>query len=311
MDGSEDCGDDHRRLATPCREGNVAVRSRSRSNIRQCSRHRSLREDKPVLRQRENSLRRGRDPELRLRSELHDRRRDVDRQRRRVSYECGDDRPHRSVSRVQQQGERGRRVRDSSAEHRSRSCSPSFSFNDICKIIQSIKSNERSQNLVAYVQSSHKFDYKNILPEFDPSTKNQRMDVWLRKVNECASVYGWDEKTTIHFSMQKLEGLAKTWYQSLGTILFTWSEWQEKLLKAFPYEENYGQSLEDMLRCKSRLNEPIENYFYEKLSFLNRCDISGKRAVDCIIHGLTDKTIKSSALSLRCSEPDQLLQFFY
>lgn len=74
-------------------------------------------------------------------------------------------------------------------------------------------------------QQLQKIDHKNILPDFDPSTKSQRMDVWLKKVNECASVYGWDERTTIHFAMQKLQGLAKTWYESLNTILYTWQEW--------------------------------------------------------------------------------------
>lgn len=60
---------------------------------------------------------------------------------------------------------------------------------------------------------------------------------------------------------------------------------------------------------KVRLGEPIEVYYYEKLTLLSQCDISGKRAVDCIIHGIPDKTMKSSALALRCSHPDQLLNF--
>ncbi|CAG9138002.1 unnamed protein product [Plutella xylostella] len=109
--------------------------------------------------------------------------------------------------------------------------------------------------------------------------------------------------------MQKLQGLAKVWYEGLNSILFSWSEWQTKLINAFPCEQNYGQALEDMLKRKSRFNEPIELYFYEKLALVNQCDIDGKRAVDCIIHGLSDKTIKTSALSLRCTNPEQLLQF--
>lgn len=115
-------------------------------------------------------------------------------------------------------------------------------------------------------QSLQKIDHKNILPNFDPSSNNQRMDVWLKEVNERATVYGWDERTTTHFAMQKLQGLAKTWYESLNTILFTWPEWQDKLLSAFPCEQNYGQTLEDMSRRKSRYSEPIEVYYYERLS---------------------------------------------
>lgn len=151
--------------------------------------------------------------------------------------------------------------------------------------------------------------HKNILPEFNPSTKNQRIDVWLRKVNECAKVYGWDDRTTTHFAMQKLGGLAKVWYEGLNTILFSWSEWQDKLTNAFPFEQSYSQTLEDMLQRKSKFNEPIEVYYYEKLSLVNQCDISGERAVDCIIHGISDRTTRSSALALRCSHPDNLLQF--
>lgn len=100
--------------------------------------------------------------------------------------------------------------------------------------------------------------------------------------------------------MQKLQGLAKVWYEGLNTILYTWSEWQEKLTAAFPCEQNYGQILEEMLRRKTKFGEPVENYYYEKLALLNQCDINGKRAVDCIIHGITDRMVKSSALALSC-----------
>lgn len=186
--------------------------------------------------------------------------------------------------------------------------SPTFSSKDVLNILNSIR-NQPSAAGPPNHSSTVVNNHKNILPDFDPSSKNQRVDVWLRKVNECATVYGWDDKTTIHFSMQKLQGLAKTWYESLDSILFSWDQWQDKLSQAFPFEQNYGQSLEDMLRRKSKYQEPIEVYYYEKLALLNQCDIVGKRAVDCIIHGLSDRTMKSSALTLRCSQPDELLQF--
>lgn len=109
--------------------------------------------------------------------------------------------------------------------------------------------------------------------------------------------------------MQKLQGLAKVWYEGLNTILFSWPEWQNKLINAFPFEQSYSQTLEDMLQRKSKFNEPIEVYYYEKLSLVNQCDITGERAVDCIIHGISDRTTRSSALALRCSHPDNLLQF--
>lgn len=231
--------------------------------------------------------------------------------RRSPAARRGSDRtPHKNAD-EQQKNFGEKRGADCAAVHNKlRSRSPSFSTNDIVKILSSLKGGLSSQLIDQGAHSySKSLDCKNIVPEFNPCTKNQRIDIWLKKVNECASVYGWDEKTTTHFAMQKLQGLAKTWYESLNSILFTWPEWQEKLLSAFPCEQNYGQSLEDMLRRKSRINEPIEIYYYEKLALINQCEITGKKAVDCIIHGISDRTMKSGALALRCSAPDQLLQF--
>lgn len=278
------------------REG--SENQRRSSSIRRREQH--LERERERLRQLERKLQEERDLEVHSRSSEQEHR--VDRGVRSLRV----DSEHREYRGDQR---RDHRSRDASTGRRSRSRSPLYSSRDIITIINSLKNNSTSQPSGQGTHSANKLDYKNILPEFDPSSKNQRMDVWLRKVNECASVYGWDDKTTIHFSMQKLQGLAKTWYQSLNTILFTWSEWQEKLIKAFPSEQNYGQSLEDMLRRKSTYNEPIENYYYEKLALINQCEITGKHAVDCVIHGLSDRTVKSSALALRCSEPEQLLQF--
>lgn len=199
--------------------------------------------------------------------------------------------------------------KDQATRSPKRSRSPTFSSKDVIQIIQSIKEALPPQPLNQGTVTNRSLDHKNMVPEFNPSEKSQRIDVWLRKVNECAKVYGWDERTVIHFATQKLTGLAKTWYESLNSILFTWEEWQSKLLSAFPVEQNYGQVLEDMLKRKTKPNELIEVYYYEKVSLLNQCDITGRRAVDCIIHGITDRTMRSSALALRCEEPDQLLKF--
>lgn len=196
---------------------------------------------------------------------------------------------------------------DAGASQDKRSRTPSFTVKDVIDLVHSIKHGFASQPSTSTI--SKNIDHKNILPNFDPSAKNQRIDIWLRKVNECATVYGWDDITTTHFAMQKLQGLAKVWYEGLNTILHTWKEWQVKLMSAFPCEQNYGQILEDMLKRKSRFGEPIEVYYYEKLALLTQCEISGKHAVDCIIHGISDRTMKSSALALCCSQPDQLLQF--
>ncbi|CAH2103297.1 unnamed protein product [Euphydryas editha] len=298
-----------RRSLTRGRDRDSSRRSRSYCRRLQ-DREEALKQEQRRVRQLERELQRERDTEQRRQRSVcrgSPQRATRDSRNRSRSRSCSSRRgPSRGHKRVRHRS--NSRVRDGDYRGDSeRSCSPSFSSKEVTQIIKSIKDILPSQPSHS-TQISNR-DSKNIIPEFNPSEKNQRMDIWLKKVNECAMVYGWDERSTVHFAMQKLSGLAKIWYESQSSILYSWLEWQAKLLNAFPCEQNYGQLLEDMLKRKSRINEPIQNYFYEKLSLLNQCDISGKRAVDCIIHGISDRTTRSSALALRCDEPDDLLKF--
>lgn len=151
---------------------------------------------------------------------------------------------------------------------------------------------------------------KNTVPEFDPSKREQTMTMWIHKVNECATIYGWTEKQTIHFGLPKLKGVAQRWYEGLPSVLFSWAEWQSKLLAAFPSEENYGQMLSDMLSKRARFADSLEDYYYEKLSLINRCSITGKRAVECILHGVDDRSIRLGAEAAQFEDPNRLLSYF-
>lgn len=147
-------------------------------------------------------------------------------------------------------------------------------------------------------KNSFNNNLNNVVPEFDPAGGSRTIESWLKKkkkVNECAAIYGWDERQIVHFSLQELNGLARKWFEALPAVVFSWSEWQEKLMKAFPSEENYGRLLEEMLNRTSRSDESLREYFYDKLCLLSRCEIAGKKAVNCIIHGISDISIKVGA----------------
>ncbi|KAL4703335.1 hypothetical protein ACJJTC_013101 [Scirpophaga incertulas] len=133
---------------------------------------------------------------------------------------------------------------------------------------------------------------QNVISEFDPISKSQTMEDWLSKINESAAVYGWSERQTIFYTLPKLTGLAKKWYDGLTSVKFSWIQWQEKLLEAFPCDENYGDILWEILNRKSRKNETLVEYYYDKIMLINRCKLQNKQAVDCITHGIYDFNIK-------------------
>lgn len=182
--------------------------------------------------------------------------------------------------------------------------SPADSFNatsitDLVSVLKAMASN--SLNKLGSMN--------NTVPEFDPCKREQTMTMWIHKVNECATIYGWSEQQIVHFALPKLKGVAQRWYEGLPSVLFTWSEWQEKLLAAFPSEENYGQMLSDMLAKRARFNDSLEEYYYEKLSLINRCAITGKRAVECILHGIDDRSVRLGAEAAQFDDPNRLLSY--
>jgi len=150
----------------------------------------------------------------------------------------------------------------------------------------------------------------NVIPEFDPMNKSQTIQNWLSKVEECARMYKWDSDQIVHYAMPKLVGVAKTWYQSLPTMSFSWSEWKDKLSESFPSSDDYAELISEMLARRARFGESLELYFYEKINLLNRLEIGGKRAVDCLLHGVDDRSVRLGAKAANCMEPEQVLKYF-
>lgn len=179
------------------------------------------------------------------------------------------------------------------------------------------QSNSNQNNNIPISNSSpsiptpvHAFNpHVNIVPEFDPSDGSQNIESWIHKVNECAQIYSWNDTQICYYALAKLSGLAKRWYQGLPSLMFNWQQWTEKLKLAFPSTENYGDLLQKMLQLRCKLGQPLDVYYYEKMILINKCEISGQKAVGCLVHGIDDKFIRMSANSCRFNEPEQLFSY--
>ncbi|XP_028173660.1 uncharacterized protein LOC114362443 [Ostrinia furnacalis] len=150
----------------------------------------------------------------------------------------------------------------------------------------------------------------NVIPEFDPLLKQQTIQVWLDKVDECAEIYEWSDKQIVHYALPKLIGHAKLWYQGLPSLKRTWMEWKQLLKESFPSTENYADLLTEMLGKRARFGDNFELYYYNKINLLNRCKIFGPQAVDCLIHGVDDRGVRVGAQAAKFKKPEDVLEFF-
>lgn len=149
----------------------------------------------------------------------------------------------------------------------------------------------------------------DVVPEFNPEDREQSSERWLRKVDELRLIFQWSEEATIYLALGKLRGLAATWYKGLQTMMFTWDEWKQKILEAFPSARDYHEMIVDMVNRRKRSDETYSKYYYEKLTLLNQCKITGPEAVSCILGGIDDAVVKASAKAGNFKVPEDLFRY--
>lgn len=150
----------------------------------------------------------------------------------------------------------------------------------------------------------------NAVSAFDPEDDQQSMDRWLKHIEELQGLYQWAEQTTIYHMVSKLTGLAKLWYDTLPSVSFTWAQWKNELLDAFPPCTDICDTLEQMLKRKKRPDEEYVRYYYEKLALINKCKVLvGKDAVACLIGGIVDQSVQAAARAADYPEPPKLLHY--
>lgn len=117
-------------------------------------------------------------------------------------------------------------------------------------------------------------------------------------------------RTSIFFyALPKLTGLAKKWYDGLTNVKYTPNEWQQKLLRVFPVNQNYGDIISEMFARKSRRKESLVEYYYDKIRLINRCELKGKQEVDCQAHGIYETNIRMYVQGARFIEPEKVLNY--
>lgn len=65
-----------------------------------------------------------------------------------------------------------------------------------------------------------------------------------------------------------------------------------------------------MLGKRVRYGESLEHYYYTKINLINRCRLTGRQAVDCVLHGVDDRAVRVGAQAAQFSEPEQVLKYF-
>lgn len=61
-----------------------------------------------------------------------------------------------------------------------------------------------------------------LIPVYDPQKSDLAIDVWVRRVDELADNYHWDNLTIVRLMSNRLVGMARRWYDSQEQLTTSW-----------------------------------------------------------------------------------------
>lgn len=145
------------------------------------------------------------------------------------------------------------------------------------------------------MQSKH-YANERVIPEFDPEIRDLTVVEWLRKIDEFAQAFIWDETDKVFFAAVKLRGIARDWYDGLKSSPMSWPEFSGAITLQFSWEENFGKLLEVATLYKSAQGQSLQSYCFEKIKRLNKLhlDIPEEKIVEFVVHGIQDDRIRMS-----------------
>lgn len=137
-------------------------------------------------------------------------------------------------------------------------------------------------------------DVNKVLPDFDPVSDALSINAWLDKIEEYGELYNWDDVAMKHYGLSKLTGVAKKWRDSLPSSKApkSWKEWRDLLSETFGLEESKVNLRLEAQHYKWKSNQDIVEYFFEKLSRCNKCEMDVTETIEWIVDGLKNSRFR-------------------
>ncbi|KAJ8916461.1 hypothetical protein NQ315_014678 [Exocentrus adspersus] len=179
------------------------------------------------------------------------------------------------------------------------------------KLVRTSRSSASQNSTLNVYEDTRKtniFPREECVPLYDPQMSKYSVIKWLYKMEQLGQIHGWNDVTKIYLMQARLRGLAKSWYENLNEYDYNWEEWKKLLQRAFPEHVEYATALRRLLQREKLPQEDMATYYYSKMELLQLCEITGKKAVSCIIDGLNDPATQNSARAGRYSTPESLYE---
>lgn len=151
----------------------------------------------------------------------------------------------------------------------------------------------------------HPQDLGRLIPEF---SEGDGVVKWLRRIDHFRTIYGWTEQMCLLYATTRLSGAASSWYRRQEENIFSWIQFKDQLVAAFPETYDEADIHRQLEAAKITKGESYESFVYRVDALAQKGDFSTSATLKYIIKGLRDDKVYGSLLSRQYSSTLELIR---
>lgn len=151
----------------------------------------------------------------------------------------------------------------------------------------------------------HPHDLGKLIPEF---SEGDGVMKWLRRIDHYCILYGWTEQMCLLYGSTRLNGAAGNWYKRQEERIFSWAQFKEQLVAAFPETFDEADIHRQLEAVKIEKCESYESFVYRVDALAQKGDFSTSATLKYIIKGLRYDQVYPSLLAMQYKSTLDLLR---
>lgn len=201
-------------------------------------------------------------------------------------------------------GRTSRHERKSKTSSRKRGRSSSTSSSDIniqrIKQLEALVAQMRKDTLATSQTSQYTLPLRTtypgdelMIPIFDPMTNTMTAEEWVKRVDDLALQYKWDDRSIFRLIISRLDGHAKIWFDMEQKNMITWAATKIALVSKFRKAMPFAKLLRQAVNYETSPGQELGDYCLNKLHKIRKCalEIPEVSLIDLVIDGVKSNLI--------------------
>ncbi|XP_062550386.1 uncharacterized protein LOC134215152 [Armigeres subalbatus] len=178
------------------------------------------------------------------------------------------------------------------------------------KVLKKKEAQESNQQSHICVQQTptfapHPHDLGKLIPEF---SEGDGVLKWLRRIDHFRILYGWTEQMCLLYATTRLVGAASSWYRRQEENIFSWMQFKDQLIQAFPELYDEADIHRQLEAAKIGKGESYESFVYRVDALAQKGDFSTSATLKYIIKGLRDDKVYGNLLARQYTSTLELIR---